>query len=667
MTTSDQDHKQDHRADSGMRNSTAMTIEFLRARLLSERSVSRTARQRADELAKRVSELEEQLRMVSLQRMKAEKATEAVLTILEGNGISDVSETYDSSSDQGTSYEPKVSNRTSKEESYANSKVRDNESEEFSGPDIDFHPVPGRSLSWKGRKETSRSLERYKESSYRRRSNFAAVTSSSSKNHPGKSCRKIRHKESRSAAEGFKVNTVKVDSVEDEINAKSENSPNCSGEPVISISNDEKGEEKMSMDSSESGHVGNEQNGSDNDFKRDRYGGDRDMEEALEHQAQLIGQYEAMEKAQREWEEKFRENNNSTPDSCDPGNRSDVTEETYEVKAPVASPAITVYTRAHDSRSQVVDVSKIPGNGLMPSLQVDVERSEESKGSSMPVSDSSTQDFVFPMANQMQNQESFQNDYHPLSRAPLETSSSDDFHQSRTALSFPSNTNGSSRKEETSRNQNEHYTMVPHRASEGLGSVLDALKDARKSLQQRIDKFPSVATPAEKHIEPSHPARIMPKDEVQIPVGCVGLFRLPTDFSAEGHVRAAFPSLNAQLSLQNYYPDAGAQSSANSRFVSSPYNENWSMSPAEDEFLRNGSRMPSTKPYFDPYLDTGLPSSSKYSYPNYPINTTYPDLMPRMAAREAAASHRGRSLSFDMPGQSNLSFMDDKIRPNMYR
>ena len=38
-----------------MEDSSAMTIEFLRARLLSERSVSRTARQRADELAKRVS------------------------------------------------------------------------------------------------------------------------------------------------------------------------------------------------------------------------------------------------------------------------------------------------------------------------------------------------------------------------------------------------------------------------------------------------------------------------------------------------------------------------------------------------------------------------------------------------------------------------------------
>jgi len=37
-----------------MGDSTDMTVEFLRARLLSERSVSRAARQRADLLAKRV-------------------------------------------------------------------------------------------------------------------------------------------------------------------------------------------------------------------------------------------------------------------------------------------------------------------------------------------------------------------------------------------------------------------------------------------------------------------------------------------------------------------------------------------------------------------------------------------------------------------------------------
>lgn len=34
---------------------------------------------------------------------------------------------------------------------------------------------------------------------------------------------------------------------------------------------------------------------------------DKDLESALEHQAQLIGQYEAEERAQREWEEKYGE------------------------------------------------------------------------------------------------------------------------------------------------------------------------------------------------------------------------------------------------------------------------------------------------------------------------------------------------------------------------
>lgn len=45
----------------------------------------------------------------------------------------------------------------------------------------------------------------------------------------------------------------------------------------------------------------------------DEYGREEDMEKALEHQAQLIDQFEAMEKTQREWEDKFREKNSTTP------------------------------------------------------------------------------------------------------------------------------------------------------------------------------------------------------------------------------------------------------------------------------------------------------------------------------------------------------------------
>ncbi|KAK9282736.1 hypothetical protein L1049_010956 [Liquidambar formosana] len=73
MHNSDQEN-QDQRKTTAMDDST-VTIEYLRVRLLSERSVSKTARQRADELAKRVAELEEQLKIVSHQRKKAERAT----------------------------------------------------------------------------------------------------------------------------------------------------------------------------------------------------------------------------------------------------------------------------------------------------------------------------------------------------------------------------------------------------------------------------------------------------------------------------------------------------------------------------------------------------------------------------------------------------------------
>ncbi|KAJ6901676.1 hypothetical protein NC651_019443 [Populus alba x Populus x berolinensis] len=192
MNNSDQE-KQDQRTRSSMEDSTAITIEFLRARLLSERSVSRTARQRADELAERVAELEEQLRIVSLQRMKAEKATADVLSILESND----SEIFGSNSDQDTPCESKVGKKTKQEESSVISKVTKYKLEEHSGSGHDFSSSQGRNLSWKGRKHSPRSLEKCKDPSLRRRSSFAS-TSSSPKHHQGKSCRRVRNKESRS-------------------------------------------------------------------------------------------------------------------------------------------------------------------------------------------------------------------------------------------------------------------------------------------------------------------------------------------------------------------------------------------------------------------------------------------------------------------------------------
>ena len=191
---------QDQRKINGMEDSKT-TIEFLRARLLAERSVSQTARQRADELSHRVSELEEQLKAVSLQRKKAEKATAAVLSILENHGINDASEEFSSGSDQETSLSDSKDAENKREGRKISSSVKEEEddADTFSSSEISSSPSTARSLSWKSDKGSSRYLDRRKYTgSNRRRCNFAPSTGISSSKRVGKSCRRIRRRDTRS-------------------------------------------------------------------------------------------------------------------------------------------------------------------------------------------------------------------------------------------------------------------------------------------------------------------------------------------------------------------------------------------------------------------------------------------------------------------------------------
>ncbi|XP_034688415.1 uncharacterized protein LOC117916467 isoform X2 [Vitis riparia] len=99
-----------------MEDSDATTIESLRAKLLSERSASKFARQRVEELHKRVVELEEQLRVVTFQRRKAENAMVDVLISLEKNGFSYFSEEIHSGSDDnGINTESRISDNSGRE------------------------------------------------------------------------------------------------------------------------------------------------------------------------------------------------------------------------------------------------------------------------------------------------------------------------------------------------------------------------------------------------------------------------------------------------------------------------------------------------------------------------------------------------------------------------
>lgn len=109
--------------------------------------------------------------------------------------------------------------------------------------------------------------------------------------------------------EEFKTNPVELGSAENEVANSSKGFPICSD---TGLKEGSAIQEKVLVDGPHPGCFEKHVNVGD-DLDRNEYGKGKDMEKALEDQAQLIGQYEAMEKAQREWEEKFRESNTGTP------------------------------------------------------------------------------------------------------------------------------------------------------------------------------------------------------------------------------------------------------------------------------------------------------------------------------------------------------------------
>ncbi|CAH9065736.1 unnamed protein product [Cuscuta europaea] len=335
-TSGNEDYNQ--RNTPVMEDSSSMTIEFLRARLLSERSISRAARQRADELTKRVAQLEKQLKTVILQRKKAEKATENVLAILENHGSigDDASDDFDSGSDQGTDFP--LCNDECKDDEYSmdiNMEVRDINGETNSNSEVESSPHIGRNLSWRSGRESLHSLTQRKYMSSSRRSCSFASSASSSKL-VGKSCRRIRHGKTISAVEetygDSTAQTAKYDS-------GTTHTQDLNGLTDFGIESPRGGIQRCAENGElefPSFQVLKSQTQADNSSSLNRHihVGDKAMQKAIQHQAELIGQYEAEERAQREWEEKYREDSSFMLDSSrDLGSHSDMTEERDDMRA----------------------------------------------------------------------------------------------------------------------------------------------------------------------------------------------------------------------------------------------------------------------------------------------------------------------------------------------
>ncbi|KAE9617533.1 hypothetical protein Lalb_Chr03g0036371 [Lupinus albus] len=587
---------QDQSKTSTMEDSNEMTIEFLRARLLSERSVSKSARQRADELAKKVMALEEQLRVVTLQRKMAEKATVEVLSILESQGLSDASEEIDFSSDLETPCDSGLSNDS------ASAKGGDRSN-------VDSSPAPSRSLSWKGRLHSSRSLEKYKTSNTRRRSSFSLI-SSSPKHRLGKSCRRLNHRETRSVGEESRDPPVNLDCQGNEAVSSCEGFPTGSndGLDILRRESEIQEQDESALKLANKSH--------DVDGEREN------MEMALEHQARLIDQHEAMERAQREWEDKFRENNSNTPESCDMGNHSDVTEERDEGKAKTLSSARDTTSGGQENGQEPREVYlseemvKANPRDNMPKLSNDTSvNNHNGKTVGTPGFHCQENSPSLLKVNQEEIQQNYpsQPPYHhhdsPCRHGSLE---------SKPISPSPTDVYGALPLKDAAGNKNSLSELVSHEQSHKISDVLESLKQAKLSLQQKIGKLPLVESGyGGKAIR--SPSLVSKNEESGLPVGFSGLFRLPTDFSDETTASINFRDSTSGFSSNNY-PGRVISRISDGHFGTNRYpSSSDDRPPLSTGYMESGSRFDTIRSpfpfYFSPikYLDpTTFPTSPSY-------------------------------------------------------
>jgi hypothetical protein len=322
--------------------------------------------------------------------------------------------------------------------------------------------------------------------------------------------------------------------------------------------------------------------------------------------------------------------------------------------------------RHQPSFSSHHELPKTKPNGVLPPSHMGGTQNQNTSSSfaSEPVAP----EFAEHMTKWKQNQESVESYRHQPS-----LSSQHELHSPA-----PSSDVGSCfLKGDTSVSRNDLYALVPHEPSHGLGSVLEALKQARVSLKQKMNQVPLIeGASVGKAVEPSVPATNT-GNLMEIPVGCAGLFRLPTDFLLEAGTQADF--LGSGSGTTNYYPNQGVAVTAGDRLGNGPYLETRSGISTSDQYLpsrysKTLSRVYTEKPQFDAYWDTIKSSSSRYTnptYPTYPAHAaypsyrSYPEFQPQMPSNEGfPQSFSSRAVG--VPPADNY-FYDDRIRPNMYR
>ncbi|CAN6332887.1 unnamed protein product [Urochloa humidicola] len=667
---------------------TAMTIDFLRARLLSERSVSRAAKERADHLAKRVAELEEQLRAVTAQRRKAERAAAEVLAILDSQGFGRL--LSDAADDSGSEQEeeddeagagcPGAAERGRSGGNAAEDALSGSEL----GPQAAAVAAQAQDggLSWKGRAATAshdcerrrppqqqqqqqrgRQLRQRHGHGHRRGYLYSRTADSSPKYHPGQSCRKIKRKELRSQAEVEEGKNIAVESVEDgqersDCTVCTDDQPDFDGE----VSQDGRG--------GSSGNGGLEDDGGRFAMVYEK---DAEMERVLEKQAELIGQYEAEENAQREWEKKFSESRDSTMDNVNLNSKLNQAENACgmrEAAQTVDKEVVCVHTRSNEDNLYGINntskflpkgsVSALPTNvakdGVIGQCKADgsdhnfvvstatvasshgelqvrkdvlttkryIEGSGNNLGKSAPPPQGSCDSILNARHGKGQGDENSDSgsSYHVNAR------SSERYINTSSVGSPLSDTPKSEVSEWSSscfhnHTDNQIDAQLPQPSSDDVGGVLEALQRARMSLRAKLSRpsppsqniltLPAPddlpvddmqlslrrSNPLSQEVSAlqapaGYPNRVLPPDNVKVPAGPAGLFRLPTD---------SFP--RNEMASSDTYGSRFSLTAVNGLCISSTYPANHIMSaPSLSQY---GSVL-SPDPYHDPHSSILLTS-----------------------------------------------------------
>lgn len=559
-----------------MDEKTAMTVEFLRARLLSERIVSKTAKQRAEILSRRVIELEEQLRIVNVQRRKAEKAAEEVLSILETQGITCNSGLTDSSTEQensqlndqeGNQY---IISKDVKEDKFLKSTRMDRSEVDdgLSCSDIDGSSSDYNCLSWKSHGSDLDSQEKLKtkQNRHRERSRFISTLKSSSRR-TGKSCRKIKKPDVGSASDNESQKPTLVHAHEDGVVTHSDG---FDEKHECRLEASESKMDKFSADSSSSLC-------SDVQNRESKDGGKDDMERALEQQAQLIIQFQAMENAQKEWEEKFNETKVSILDTHEPGNQPNAVEngnfssdnsnlrawipQQEEEKISVKDISFTEDENAGRCRNCEVSVKKVTSDEFSPGIS-STPPSSSSKNGSDGLAETVSKALIIPPQNNikilsglekpeiredhpkhlLQAQALMEQQYDAMavnktSRKDLKGSIYEKPTHRNSLVNFPDQgILSSSLAEKTTpitdeKIPNKEFSEVkdlrgkiPRPTGSSLGSVLESLRRARISIKQELVKMPD----SQGTLNVTALARA-PLKPAEVPIDSSALFRLPSD------------------------------------------------------------------------------------------------------------------------------------------